>query len=139
MPRVRGGGGTRWVNRSSMSVDEYKDGIQNPRADWQQATTNATQAYNIGVQEAISDDRFKKGVQKAGTAKWQQKAITKGAARYPSGIQEGKNDYEANVQPYLDVINNVVLPPRYAKGDPRNIQRVMVITQALRAKKLAGG
>jgi hypothetical protein len=37
----------------------------------------------------------------------------------------------------LQVIESIQLPPRGPKGDPRNIERVRVIAQALRARKLA--
>lgn len=139
MPRVRQGGGNRWVNRTSMSVEEYRQGVSNPRTDWAQATTQAESSYNQGIQESISRGGFRKGVQNAGTAKWQEKALGKGAARFPQGVQEGRNDYETGVAPYLQTIETTVLPPRYPKGDPRNINRVAVLAKALRDKKLAGG
>ena len=41
-------------------------------------------------------------------------------------------DYQAGVQPYLDTIAATTLPPRFTKGDPRNLDRVKIISQALR-------
>jgi hypothetical protein len=37
------------------------------------------------------------------------------------------------------VIQGTTLPPRGAKGDPANIQRVAVLATALHAKKVSGG
>jgi hypothetical protein len=45
----------------------------------------------------------------------------------------------AGVTPYLNTIAALNLPPRQAKGNPANYQRVQAVGDALRAKKLAGG
>jgi hypothetical protein len=34
------------------------------------------------------------------------------------------------------VISSTTLPPKYAKGDPRNVQRVATMAAALRAAKM---
>ena len=39
------------------------------------------------------------------------------------------------MQPYLETIAATQLPPRFAKGDPRNVQRVAAIAAALRKRK----
>ncbi|KKM97798.1 hypothetical protein LCGC14_1164310, partial [marine sediment metagenome] len=39
--------------------------------------------------------------------------------------------------PYQAAISAVVLPPRYARRDPRNLARVKAVVDALIAKKLS--
>lgn len=137
MPKVRLGSSQRWVDHASRATDDYVQGIQNPRADWAQATSAAEGNYEQGIQEAISKKRFGKGVKRAGSASQIAGAIGKGKDRYAGGVSAAESKYASRVQPFLDVIANVSLPPRGPKGDPRNFDRVVIIAKALRAKKLA--
>ena len=67
------------------------------------------------------------------------RAETIGADRFASGVEAGLSNYEEGVKPYLDVIASTSLPPRGPKGDPRNYERVKVMGEALRKKKVGGG
>jgi len=137
MPKVRANGSQRWVDRASVATEDYKSGILNPRTDWANATKAAAGNYVQGIQQAITNKSFEKGVQRAGSQKQQQKAIGKGAMRYAPGVQDAQSDYAQAIAPYLQVIEQTTLPPRGPKGDPRNIDRVKAITVALRQKKLS--
>ena len=98
----------------------------------------AEKAQAAGVQAAIANRSFAKGVQAAGDQKWASKAAGKGADRFSGGVAAATTDYEKGVAPYLAVIEQTVLPPRGPKGDPGNIQRVAVLTAALRKRKMQG-
>jgi len=137
MGRVRPGGGDRWQSRASGSEEAYIVGIQNPRRDWAKATAESEDNWKKGIQDAITSKRFSKGVNKAGSEKQKRRAVEVGATRFSQGVNLGKSAYESGIAPYLTVIENTTLPPRYPKGDPRNIDRVKKITEALRAKKLS--
>jgi hypothetical protein len=84
---------------------------------------------------AATNDSYAKGVAKAGTAKWQDKATKKGPARFSEGVVLAASDYGTAFQPYADVIKATTLTPRYPRGDIRNLDRVKTISQALRKKK----
>jgi hypothetical protein len=128
----------KYAQRGAAAGPDYQAGVQNPRQDWQQATTAAANTWGAGVQQAVSNGSFAKGVNAAGTAKWQRKASGVGATRYGPGVQAAQGDYQSGVAPYLQVIAGITLPPRNPKGDPANIQRVAAIATALRQKKLQG-
>jgi hypothetical protein len=51
-------------------------------------------------------------------------------------VQIAKDDYAKGFGPYANVIAATTLPPRYPKGDPRNIERVSAIAQALHQEKV---
>lgn len=138
MARVRPGAAERWVRRASAAGQDYQAGIENPRQSWQQAASAAKANWAEGVQQAIQQGRYAAGVQRAGDEKWRRKSITKGVQRYGPGVAEAQNDYANAVAPYLQTIEALTLPPRGPKGDPRNLERVRVIAQALRQRKLAG-
>ncbi|GAI12711.1 unnamed protein product, partial [marine sediment metagenome] len=72
---------------------------------------------------------------KAGDEKWSRKASTRGVANWGPGVSEAAGDYAAGFAPYQAAIAATVLPPRYARRDPRNLARVKAIVDALIAKK----
>lgn len=137
MPNVRGNPGQKWARVTPGRSTDYQQGVQNPRKSWQAATTAAADNYKSGIQKAITENRFQKGVARAGDQKWQSKAIEVGVNRFGQGVQAAESDYSAGIQPYLQTIESTQLPPRFPKGDPRNIQRVAAMADALRKKKMS--
>jgi len=135
MPKVRGGA-AKWKQRSSAAQADYSAGIANPRRDWAEATAAAEESYMQGVQAAISSGRFGKGVRRSGSAKWAAQSKTLGAQRFAQGVQASGDNYQRGFDPYRQVIENINLPERGPKGDPRNIERVRLIDDALHAAKL---
>jgi len=125
----------KWARVTPARTEDYDAGIKDPRKDWQTSTSSAEQRYKDGVSKASARGAFGKGVAKAGSAKWQRKAIEVGTRRWPEGVAAAKPDYAAGFSPYADTIKATTLPPKYPKGDPRNIDRVASIAKALRAKK----
>ena len=139
MPKIRGNPSQKWVRRASVAGEDYAAGVQSPRVSWQAATIAAAGSWATGVQQAVTRGAFGRGVQAAGDARWQGKALSKGVARFPSGVAEAEQDYATRVAPYFAVIESIQLPPRGPKGDPRNIQRVSILAAALRARKVGTG
>lgn len=127
----------KWSRVTPMRTEDYKLGVESPKKDWKSQTENAKESYKMGIQESISKDRFAKGVAAAGTEKWKKKTLSKGVSRWGPGVSIAKSDYESGFKPYQEVISSISLPPRYAKGDPRNIARVAAMAKALREKKMS--
>ena len=126
----------KWVRRAGQAAPDYQRGVQNPRTSWAEATVAAKDAQAAGVQAALANGSFEKGVSAAGNGKWQRKAASVGAQRFGPGVAAAKSDYETGFGPYAQVIQGVTLPPRGAKGDPRNYERVTAIGNALHEAKL---
>lgn len=118
-------------------TEDYRIGVENPRRDWATATAAAESAYEAGVTQAIARKRFGKGVKLAGSETWQRGAVDKGTARWGPGVTMAQDKYARNFAPYRDAIERVTLPPRYARRDPRNLDRVKAIVNALVAAKEA--
>ena len=55
--------------------------------------------------------------------------------RAGGGEKAAKADYEQGFAPFAQVIQGVNLPPRGARGDPRNYENVRLIGEALHAAK----
>lgn len=126
----------KWATVTPQRSSEYKKGVMNPRRSWSQGAAAAKDSWAQGVAEAAADDRFATGVTEAGDSKWQRKAGSVGASRFGQGVQAAKGDYQAGFAPYAQVIAATDLPPRGAKGDPRNYDRARVIGEALHAAKV---
>jgi len=121
----------KWATVTPGRSSDYQDGVENPRRDWANATAGAEDAYQAGVTQAIAEKRFGKGVRKAGTDKWQQGALQKGTQRWGPGVAMAESAYATGFGPIRDAIERVTLPPRYARRDPRNLNRVKAIVDAV--------
>ena len=126
----------KWSSVTPGRASQYKAGVSNPLRDWAKEAEAAEGSYEAGVQAAIARKGFAKGVSRVGTDKWKRKAVDVGTMRWGPGVSAAKPDYEAGFAPYADTIASVKLPPRGSKGDPRNLERVAAIANALHAKKV---
>lgn len=128
---------SRFVKYAPGRFDRFADGIRNPGRDWEKETKAAEGNYEEGVKKAIARKAFGKGVTKAGTAKQQQKTI-QNENRWVEGIEGAESTMVKAMEPVVAVMAAVTLPPAYAKGDPRNYDRVKAIGTALRKAKEDG-
>lgn len=127
----------KWTRVTPGRTEDYKLGIKNPRRDWADETEAAAANYKAGVDAAHAKGLFVKGVSKAGTKKWQDKALAKGPGRFAEGVYIAGPDFEDGFKPYHEAIARVDLGPRFPKRDPRNLERVKRIVDAMIAQKLA--
>jgi len=128
----------KWTRVTPARTEDYKLGIQNPKRDWESETAAAEGNWKAGVDAAQAKGLFGKGVKKAGTKKWQDKALAKGPGRFAEGVYMGGPDYEKGFAPYRDAIERTDLGPRFPRRDPRNLARVKAIVDALIAEKIKG-
>ena len=130
----------KWATVTPARSEDYRVGIENPRKDWMNATAAAESAFEAGVQQAIAKKKFGKGVKLAGTETWQRGAIEKGTMRWGPGVAMAQGKYARGFAPFRDAIERATLPPRYARRDPRNLERVKAIVTALvNAKEAQAG
>lgn len=125
----------KFVRRASVASEDYRRGVSRVD-DWQQNTLAAEGNYESGVQAAIADNRFGKGVGRVSNEEWKRKAQDKGGANYGAGVRQAEDDFSKGFAPFRSVIEGITLPPRGPKGSPENIERVRIIGQALHDAKL---
>lgn len=128
----------KWTRVTPMRSEDYKIGVTNPKRDWADATEAQEGTWKMAVTEAAAKGMFAKGVAAAGSEKWRKNALAKGPGRFAEGVMVAGPDYEKGFAPFAEVIRGTALPPRFPKGDPRNIQRVQTLSTALRKKKVEG-
>jgi len=119
-------------------AEYYRVGIERPKASWAAQAQGAAEAYVQGVTAAAREGRFQRGVAKAGDETWKTATLVKGVqqGRWAAGISAFADNYAKGFAPFAETIASVTLPVKYAKGDPRNIERVKTIADALHKKKL---
>lgn len=127
----------KWKRKAAASQRDYAVGVQRPRRPWQQATIEASDRWIAAIQEAASRNAFGAGVQASSDAEWQKGIQTKGVQRWAPGVSASVDRYQKGFAPYAEAIRATTLPPRGPTGDPGNIERVRIIAETLRAKKLA--
>lgn len=123
----------KWTRRASVASPDYTQGVENPRANWEEAAAAADGNYRSGVTAAANAGRYASGVRAAGSEKWKRGAITKGPSRFTEGVALAKDDWAKGFAPYRETISAIKLPPRGPAGSPANLQRVTAIATALRA------
>ena len=126
----------KWTRVTPMRSEDYKIGVSAPRRDWADAAKAQEGTYKAAVMDAANKGRYGKGIDAAGTGKWKEKALQKGPGRFAEGVMLAGPEYEKGFAPMRETIERTTLPPRFPKGDPRNIQRVSVMATALREAKV---
>lgn len=126
----------KWGRVTPQRSEDYTLGITNPKRDWAKAAEDAKESHKAAMTAAAANDSYAKGIRKAGTARWQDRAKRKGPGRFAEGVVVGAADYGTGFAPYADVIKATALGVRFPRGDIRNLERVKVISQALRKKKM---
>lgn len=127
----------KWTRVTPGRTEDYKLGVTNPKRDWGTEAAAAKDNWKAGIDAAASKNMFQKGVEKAGSKKWQNKALAKGPGRFAEGVYLAGADYERGFAPYRDAIASTDIGPRFPRRDPRNIERVKRIVDALVAVKTA--
>lgn len=135
MAKVRQGA-EKWKRRSQAATQDYLEGVRNPRKQWQAETEKAEPAYQEGVQAAITRKSFGKGVRKAGQAAYERGVEVKGQRRFAEGVAASGDKYEQGFAPYEKVLEGLTLTPRGRRGDPKNLERVREVADALHKERL---
>ena len=126
----------KWTRVTPGRTEDYKLGIQNPKRDWAGESVAAKDNWKAGIDAAAGKDMFRKGIEKAGSKKWQEKALKKGPGRFAEGVSLAGPDYEKGFAPFREAIARVDLGPKFPRRDPRNVERVRKVVDALVAEKV---
>jgi hypothetical protein len=130
--------GDKFVARGQAAGEDYKLGVRGSGERWKANTKAGKDNWIQGVQESISRDAFTKGVDAAGAAGFEDRALAVGPQRFAQGIGQAKGKWIANTTPFLNMMAGLSLTPRGPKGSPQNQQRSNEVAAANRRKKIGG-
>ena len=125
------------VRNAQAASQEWLENTKAAGEAWASGTQAAKMNYGTAVRAGGIEDRFARGVAKAGSAKFVRKVGDVGGQRFAPGVGAGKVDYLANADQYFSLLAGLSLPPRAPRGSASNTQRVVAVDQALNAKRLA--
>jgi hypothetical protein len=108
-----------------------------PEGEFEQAAIAGEANYKTGIAASIAKGARAKGLAGSGK-KWRSRIARQGESRFATGTADATGDFAEGFAPYRDTIANLTLPPRGPKGDPKNIERVRAVADALRKKKAGG-
>jgi len=124
----------KYSTRSANAQGDYQSGVTGAGGTWENAAKAAETSYEQGVQDAIGRKAFGKGV--SGSAqKYEQNATKLGPQRYAQGVQNATGAWAQGVQPYLDTLKAIQLPPRGPRRSPQNQQRANMVALELGKKR----
>jgi len=126
----------KWKERAQSASTEYQTEAANAGADWEARTLAASGNYKAAVTAGNIEKAYSSGVRGAGASKYQRGIQAKGD-RYSGGIEAGEQDFQANVDEYLQVIASTDIGTRRPRGDSANQKRSVLIQEALHKRKLA--
>ena len=121
----------KWQRVTPQRTDDYSKGIAAPKRDWATEATAAKGNWKAGIDAAAAKDMFAKGIAAAGTDKWKKKAAALGPGRFAEGVSQAGGDYAKGFAPYQAAISSVDLGPKFPRRDPRNLDRVKKVVNAL--------
>lgn len=128
---------TKYKDNAGRSGEAYKVGAIAAASQWASNTQAAAGNFKQAIQASGIEQRFSKGVAKAGAGKYAEKISAVGGDRYAPGVAAGAADYRSGVEPYLQTMAGLTLAARKPRGDPSNLKRVEQITTANHMKRLA--
>jgi len=127
----------KWSENAGRSAEAYAREAEAGAEAWARNTAASADTFHMAVSAAGVKERFRRGVTRAGAAKYARKIRDVGGTRYAPGVAAAELDFRTGVEPYLQTIAALTLSSRKPRGDPANYRRVEEIGKALNAKRLA--
>jgi hypothetical protein len=128
----------KYSRNAGNAAQDYKAGVAGAGQKWHDNTKANVDNYGAGVQAAISNGSFAKGIDKAGPDRYVTRSTTKGAAAFPAGVQAGGPRWAQNFAPFAQALASATLPPKGPKGAPQNQARSQYVADLFRRKKING-
>lgn len=128
---------TKWSDNAGRAAGEFAANAEAAAEEWARNTAGSADNFHMAVTAANVKERFRRGVVRAGAAKFARKIRDVGRDRFGPGVAAATDDYKSGAEPYFSTIAALTLSPRKPRGDPANYNRVQEIGKALNAKRLA--
>jgi len=121
----------KFERRAGQAGQDYESGVSEVSdQDQQNATIDAIDNWEQGVQDAINEGRFEAGVRNPNKS-WQTAALETGSTRFTQGASNAGDTWTQGFQVYADTLESLSLQPRGARGSEANFQRSRAVGEAL--------
>jgi hypothetical protein len=127
----------KWSENAGRAAEEFAINAEASADQWATNTAKAADTFGQAISAPGIKERFRKGVTRAGAAKFARKIRDVARDRFAPGVAAAITDYKAGAEPYFSTLAAITLDARKPRGDPANYRRVEQIGKALNAKRLA--
>lgn len=114
----------RLAESGTVAGRRYQDGVRGKGSDWQAGAAAGEDNFVAGIQRAISEGSFGKGVAEAGAQAYTEGVENKGVRNFPQGLASAGPKYMRKVQKFAGLWGSPLPTPRGAKRSGANLQRV---------------
>lgn len=106
MVRSAGAAADRRARKISVSGEDYKDGVENPREDWLTRVKETEDKRDAELRKAIDDGRITAGAIECGTDRQIAKTLTKGVPAWATeaASPEANAAYEEKMTGVIDCV-----------------------------------
>jgi hypothetical protein len=123
-----------WVASQGRAQSAWTAGVESYSGDWAGATVAQEAALLQNVTQAITQGRWRAGVQAKGTAGWKQATVAR-AANFGTGFSAGAPAQAASINKIMSALANIV-PNLPARGTyEQNKVRATTLMDALHAQR----
>lgn len=127
----------KWSDNAGRSAERFAAEAEAAAEAWARNTGAAADNFFQAVTGPGIKERFRRGVSRAGAAKFARKIRDVARDRFAPGVAFGLPDYKTGAEPYFATIAALSLSKRKPRGDPANYKRVEEVGKALNAKRIA--
>ncbi|MBU2685739.1 MAG: hypothetical protein KKF27_21050 [Gammaproteobacteria bacterium] len=127
----------KWTDNASRAAAEFAANAEASADEWARNTAASSDNFGQAITAPGMKERFRRGVVRAGAAKFARKIRDVGKDRFGPGVAAATSDYKAGAEPFFSTLAAMTLSARKPRGDPGNYKRVEEIGKALNAKRLA--
>jgi len=125
----------KFERRAGQAQQDYETGVEGVSdSEQQSATLDATDTWEQGVQEAISNGSFQAGVNNPNKS-WQDAALETGASRFVQGASAAGDTWQESFSDFADTLEGLNLQPRGPRDSEANYQRSRAVGEALAAER----
>jgi len=122
---------SKFERRAGAAGQDYESGVSSVSdSEQQQATLDAADNWEQGVQDAISEGRFENGVNNP-TQSWQQAALEVGSQRFTQSASQAGDQWTNGFEDFASALESLSLQPRGPRGSEANFQRSRAVGEAL--------
>jgi len=128
---------TKWLENAGRAAESFMTEAEASADAWARNTAAAADTFGQAITAPGMKERFRRGVARAGAAKFARKIRDVARDRFAPGIAAATTDYKLGAEPYFSTLAALTLSARKPRGDPANYRRVEEVGKALNAKRLA--
>ncbi len=111
------------ARNAAAAAQDYVEAAIAAAGLWKTATAASADNYAAGVQLAISEQRFQKGVARTSPDDYALGVSEKGSVRFGPGVATGAPKWARNFAPFDSALRSANLSPRRPRRDPGNLKR----------------